>query len=221
MKRTIELATEHLKGGMVIVLTVVSSMNIRELPRISEYVTSQGAYSVFQPVHLAPDQNEAGVSGMPDCKEMLIGRKQNDLVDRVYGELIHMKRKGYNILSSKRFLMDSIEYFKTGKSRWNCDAYQYYLTICPHGEVLPCVRFEDCEWLERMNVLDDGFVEKYQSKAMKEKAELFRKRCPGCVLACYREMSSLFGSPSVFWEMAVCHGKRSIRHILNRGGIPA
>jgi len=211
-KRTLEYASAHLKDGMVCALTVVSSMNIHELSDIARYVTSIGAYSIFQPLHLSSAKNEIGMIGMSNYQEMRIRDEKNSIVEETYKKLLQMKKEGYHILSSKRFLRDSIDYFKTSKRRWNCDAYKYYLTICPHGEVLPCLRYEDYEWLEHLNILDENFTKKYKNRAMQENAEAYRKRCLGCVLSCYREMSYLLWSPSVFLETANFIGRKYLRN---------
>lgn len=215
-KRTLEYASHNLTNGMVCALTVVSAYNINELPEIARYVTSIGAYSIFQPVHLASDKDEVGMLGMNDYREMRIGNEKNSVVERVYHELLQMKKNGYNILSSNRFLKNSAAYLSSRQRRWVCDAYRYYLTICPHGEVLPCLRFEDCEWLERLNILDDTFIEKYTSGDMKHNAQAYRERCPGCVLSCYREMSYLLRYPSVFLEMSGFIGRKLIRKTLRQ-----
>lgn len=207
-KRTLEYASRNLKNGMVCAITVVSSYNIHELPDIAQYITSIGAYSIFQPVHLASDEDAVGMLGMNDYREMHILQQDKTEVERVYNELLRMKKGGCNILSSNRFLKDSAAYLRTRKRRWSCDAYRYYVTICPHGEVLPCLRFEDCAWLERMNILDKDFVEKYRSSPMQKKAHAYRERCPGCVLSCYREMSYLLRYPSVFFDVSWLVGRR-------------
>ena len=215
-KNNLECAAKNLKGCMAFAITVCSSMNINELPDIAKYATSIGAYSIFQPVHLSSDEDEVGVLGMGDHKEMRVQNEQNSQVDQIYGELLRMKKQGYNILSSKQFLTDSVAYFKTRKRYWTCDAYRYYITVCPHGEVLACMRYEDCDWLGRMNILDDDFVEKFTSRKMRNKAEAYRKRCPGCVYSCYREMSYLMRSPSVFWETSMCVGRKTMRDIVHK-----
>ena len=213
-KQTLEYAAAHLKKGMVGAITVVSSLNIHELPDIAKYITSIGAYSIFQPVHLASDEGEAGVLGMSQYSKMSIHNQQDALVVKIYDELLRMKKKGYNILSSDRFLKDSVAYFTKKQRQWNCDAFKYYLTICPHGEVLPCMRYEDCGWLERLNILDDTFVEKFKSKELHKHADRYRNMCPGCVYSCYREMSYLFHSPPVLYDMINFIMRKKIRDVI-------
>ena len=113
-----------------------------------------------------------------------------------------MKKKGYHILASERYLKRSLKYFLNRKTQWTCDAYKYYLTVCPNGEILPCHRYEDLDWMNRINVLDTNFCEEFISTKMKKQAEGFRNRCPGCSLACYHEMSSFFNDPATFFDMS-------------------
>lgn len=202
-KKTLEYAATHLHQGMVCAITVVSSLNINELPAIAKYLTSIGAYSIFQPVHLSCDEGEAGVIGMSDCSAMQILPAQHDTVRHVYTQLLAMKKQGFNILSSDRFLHDSINYFVNGRRKWICDAFKYYLTILPHGEVLPCMRYEDCEWLNRLNIVDDSFCTTFKSAALQQEAQRYRKECPGCVYSCYREMSYLFHRPDVILDIGL------------------
>jgi len=213
---TLAYASSNLKGGMVCAITVVSSLNIHELPDIAKYITSLGAYSIFQPVHLSSDEGEAGVLGMSDCTEMSIKNQQGALVVKIYDELIRMKKKGYNILSSDRFLKDSVAFFTKKKRNWACDAIKYYITICPHGEVLPCMRYEDCSWLERLNILEGNFILKFKSKKLQEDAKRYRRACPGCVYSCYREMSYLFHQPDVVWDMGTMFVKKTLRDMLKK-----
>jgi len=219
-KKTLEYAAAHLPRGMVCAITVISSLNISELPDIARYITSIGAYSIFQPVHLSSDEGEAGVIGMSDCSMMAITRPLHATVTETYMELMRMKKQGYNILSSDRFLRDSVHYFIQGRRKWVCDAFYYYLTVLPHGEVLPCMRYEDCAWLERLNILDENFITRVKSKKLRNASKRYIRECPGCVYSCYREMSYLFHRPDVVWDMGTMFAKKTLRNILKRKTTP-
>jgi MoaA/NifB/PqqE/SkfB family radical SAM enzyme len=216
-KNTLEFAAKHLKKGMSIALVVVSNLNLDELPEIARYITSIGAYCVFQPVCVWPKlENKYGSVDIQDYNAMNIPESQNDKIESIYNELLLMKKKGYHILASERYLKESLKYFLNRKTQWTCDAYKYYLTVCPNGEILPCHRYEDLDWMNRINVLDTNFCEEFNSAKMKKQSEGFRNRCPGCALACYHEMSSFFNDPATFFDMSFQVARKSLRSLFRR-----
>jgi len=202
--RVIKLAIKSLPKGVVVVNTVVTRKNYAELPQIVKFVTSLGAFSSFVPVHLVKrPEIENPIRAFYD--EFNFNESDIPELRKVYHELIDMKRDGYSIGSSTRFLKDSLETIISGNQKWKCDAGKYYFVVYPDGSVALCDDFP-AKW----NILDPTFIEKFRSLETKKEINKMIASCPGCIYGCWRETSYILSRPSVLFEQTKNFGKRLI-----------
>jgi radical SAM protein with 4Fe4S-binding SPASM domain len=94
-----------------------------------------------------------------------------------------MKKEGYRIINSKKFLNDSLEYFRTGNCAWTCKAGERFFVIYPDGRIAPCNLFPP------LPNIKSNFLKRFRSTEYKESARRIREGCNGCILACWRETS--------------------------------
>ncbi len=174
---TLKEAVSIFKDGIVVVNTVVSNRNIAELPEIVSFVTETGAFSSLVPVHLARSGGEL-IRGRDDS----FSTCPPALVNTVYDRLEGMKREGYHILHTDRYLRESRRYLLTGDCSWQCDAGELYFSIFPDGSISICDDFPG-----EHNILDPSFVFSTFRKAARER----RANCAGCIWGCWREASYL------------------------------
>ncbi|MEJ2745398.1 MAG: radical SAM protein [bacterium] len=174
---TLKNAVDIFRDGMVVSQTVVSNRNIAELPEIASFATKIGAFSSLVPLHRGRREKEP-LRGGDDS----FGECPPQLVNSIYDRLMIMKREGYHIAHSDRFLNASRRYLLTGDCQWRCDAGDIYFSILPDGSISLCDDFPP-----RHNILDDSF----SFAAFKENARELRQSCPGCIWGCWREVSYL------------------------------
>jgi radical SAM protein with 4Fe4S-binding SPASM domain len=160
--------------------TAVSKLNISDLPKIVQFVHSKKAYSSLMPVHLRPDENVPhfcyGYS-----KEMLFSQKDIPEIEKSYSEVLKMKKDGYRIINSKKYLEASLEYFKTGDYAWNCRAGERFFVFYSDGGVAPCDAFSPL-----FNIKSNS-PDKFRSTEYQEGLRRIRNECNGCISACWRE----------------------------------
>lgn len=173
------------KDNILGINTVVCRENLREIPRIIKFVTKIGFFSSLIPVHLAASQEE-GFIIRKYAPEFKFREDNFDEIDMAYREIIDMKRKGYNIYNSYRFLKNSPAFLKGKRVNWHCDSPRLYFAISPSGNFLPCVDIKTS-----VSMLKDGFIDLYNSMRFKSEITQKVKNCPGCFYACWPEMTFL------------------------------
>ena len=136
VEKSLDIVAEY-KDGFIVVSTAVSKINIAELPEIVKFVHSKGAYSSLMPVHLQPAENVPGFC-FGYNKEMLFSKEDLPEIEKSYAEVLRMKKDGYRIINSKKYLNASLDYFRTGNYSWSCKAGERFFVIYPDGGVAPC-----------------------------------------------------------------------------------
>lgn len=174
------------KGRLLLINTVVSPFNIRELVNLSEFAKDRRYYISFVPIEA---DSFSEFSFTPD--------NYAD-IDESYKQLIKMKKSGKsNIFNSSLFLEKSRQYLKSGRCNWQCDAGKLYLSLNPKGEFSICHRYNSKE-----SFLDKGLKVVFASKEFKTRREELIGNCRGCMRPCWAEVSFLFRDKRCFWEMA-------------------
>lgn len=173
--------------------TVVSRLNIEEIPGIIKFASKIGFYSSLIPVHLAETKQDFIVRS----KDKSFGFRKDDhaIIDRIYAQVVEMKKKGFNIYNSFRFLKESSDFLKYRKMHWRCDSPYLYFAISPEGNFLPCV-----DITTRISMLNGDFVGLYGSGDFRSQIRKIVDSCSGCMYACWPEMSYLCRDPFVFFE---------------------
>lgn len=179
---TLKYAIEKFPGLLPLVNIVVSHHNLGELPELVRFIDSLGAYCTLAPVVLGDEQEKALFKGFD--RTFLFTEEDKQLAGSIYEQLIKMKKKGFKILDSTKFLRDSVSWIKTGKTHWNCDGGQLYIEIFPDGGLGICNEISYGE-----SILDGDFVRHFKTKEYREKLIKLRAGCPGCTYPVFREPS--------------------------------
>lgn len=193
------------KDTLLGVNTVVSRQNLRELPDIIKFVTEIGFYSSLIPVHLA-SANKDDFIIRKDAPEFAFLPDDFNEIDRIFKAIINMKRRGYHIYNSFKFLRNTPDFLKGKIPKWHCDSPNLYFAISPSGNFLPCVDIKTS-----ISMLDDNFLDIYNSEEFKSEIKEKVKKCPGCFYACWPEMTFLCRDPFVLFERVVLAIKSSFK----------
>lgn len=203
--RGISVFSRHLpeKGNLSGINIVVSKRNIKEVPTLIRFITSIGFYASLIPVHLAGGGNGNGNGSerggdfivRTDAPDFSFTPEDHRLIDNIYSEVLRMKKKGYLVYNSSRFLRESPEYLKHGRVSWKCDSPALYFSISPEGRFLPCVDIKT-----NRSMLTGDFVSKYRTESFQQEMRRLVARCGGCMYACWPEITYLCRDPKVFTE---------------------
>ncbi len=188
----------HVRG----INTVVSKINILEVPEIIKFASRLGFNVSLIPVHLS--QEEEFIVRSKDS-EFFFKKEDGPVIDKVYNDIISLKRNGYNIYNSEKFLSETPEFLKTGKITWKCESPGLYFSISPSGCFLPCVDLKG-----RHSMLDRDFLSLWQSRAFKDEIRKQVLNCKGCMYACYPEFSYMLYSKKQFISRFLDYRKMSV-----------
>ncbi len=183
------------RGALGGVNITVNRHNLADLPDLVRFVTDIGLYASLIPVHLDEGRGDGDYIVRAHAPEMGIDPSHHDTIDRVYAKLMDMKRSGFHLYNTYRFLRESRDYLKTGEIRWRCLSPDMYFSISPQGHFLPCVDLPGDE-----SMLDPGFVERYRSREFREHYRRQASTCAGCMYACYPELTYIARHPLTFLE---------------------
>lgn len=185
--RSIELFSNVLSknGRLLLINTVVSPFNIKELPNLSQFAKRKGYYISFVPIET------------DDLLEFAFTQDDYKWIDESYDYLIRMKKNGKgSIFNSSVFLEKSRQYLKSKHHNWQCDAGKLYFSVNPKGELSICHRFGP-----RVSLLEINPGTYFVSEEFKNTRESLIKGCSGCMRPCWAEVSFLFQDKRSLWEM--------------------
>lgn len=199
--RGMSIFSKHLplKGNMSGINIVVSKLNIKEVPKVIRFTTAIGFYASLIPVHVSNGNGSTkDFIVRADSPDFAFDTKDHDLIDETYARVRQMKRDGFLVYNSNRFLRESPEFLKRKKIYWKCDSPVLYFSISPEGRFLPCVDIKT-----NKSMLADSFMEKYRSAEFIDEIKGIVKKCPGCMYACWPEITYLCRDPFVFTERMI------------------
>lgn len=173
------------RGSLALINTVVSRLNIDELPALSRFAGEKGCYISFVPVEAS------------EGSEFAFTPADHPRIDRSYARLLEMKRKGAHIFNSSLFLRNTAEYLKSGRRNWKCDAGKLYFSVDPRGEISFCHRLKAGLPSPRA-----GREESPLSSPAHGVRDAMVKECAGCMRPCWAEISMLSRDGRSFLEMA-------------------
>ena len=182
------------RNSVIGINTVVCRQNIREVTSIIKFATEIGFYSSLIPVHTASSDSDDFII-RKHAPGFSFQKEDFEMIDEVYREIINMKRQGYNIYNSYKFLRNSPVFLKTGRVAWHCDSPSLYFAISPSGKFLPCVDIKTS-----VSMIDGDFCNLYNSKSFQSSIQEKVKKCSGCFYACWPEMTFLCRDPLVLAE---------------------
>jgi MoaA/NifB/PqqE/SkfB family radical SAM enzyme len=172
---------------------VVSHKNLEELIKLIKFLDSKNIWSTFVPVNLAETKDNYLFKAK--AEEFSFDSKDKKNAGKIYNDILKLKKQGYKILISSKFLKQSSKFIQDGNKKWKCDAGELYFSIFPDGSFSPCDEIPT-----DLNILNKDFLEKYKSKKFKKFLHLLQKNCEGCFYGCWKETSNLINSPSVICD---------------------
>ena len=185
------------QGGLLVMNCVVSNLNLEEIPDLIRFAKALGFAVSLLPIELLPDK----MSGARNWEARFIRYRPEmglvsgpqggvgDRVDRVYSEVLQMKKDGWPVFNSAPYLEASRNYLKTGRfPAEGCDAGRLYFSISPNGQFTICHRATH----GYLHILDDNFEEYFQSAQYESKRLMEAGGCEGCMRACWIDTSSIF-----------------------------
>ena len=184
------------RGAILGINTVVSRHNLKEIPKIIDFAKRIGFFNSLIPLHVSSGNEEFIIRN--DAHDFSFRACDYSDIDRLYARIIEMKREGFNIYNSYRFLRESPEYLKYKKLYWKCASPHLYFAISPGGNFQPCI-----DIATSVSMLEDGFIRRFYSKEFKNYIANKVSNCPGCLYACWPEISYLCNDISVFLERLV------------------
>lgn len=190
----ISLFSQYLptRGSFCGINIVVTKFNLGELTHLVRFVTKIGFYVSLIPIHLSENKQRFIVRG--NNASFTFNETDYNKIDQIYSELIGLKKRGYKIYNSLRFLKESPDFLKYKKIYWRCHSPYLYFSISPDGNFLPCVDIK----MEEPMLGNRDFLKRYYSKEFKEKVRDAVKGCGGCMYGCWPEVSYLYDDFSVF-----------------------
>lgn len=199
INQTIRSALKWNKKGIVYTMTTILPENISEVLPLLRIVEAMGAHFVINPVmgsaHIEPERLFSGSTPLPEYSE-----EQLTEIKQIYDQLIHLKRRGHNILGSEKYLKNTVTWIEKNDIRWHCHAGQYYFNIFSDGGVAPCNEYPPI-----LSICDPDFVQRFYSDEFQKKAEQIRINCSGCTYSCWRELSTLLTDPDALLKQTVSY----------------
>ncbi len=197
-----------LKGNISGINIVVSKLNLREIPSLIRFTTAIGFYASLIPVHVSDagagvkasqaEKNKDDFIVRADSPDFAFGPEDFSALDSTYAEVVGMKKKGYLVYNSNRFLRESPDFLKYRRIHWKCDSPSLYFSISPEGRFLPCVDIKTDK-----SMLSPGFVDLYRSRVFRREIRAIVEKCSGCMYACWPEITYLCRDPLVFAERVI------------------
>ena len=196
------------RGALPTINCVVSNLNLEELPDIVRFAKDIGFAVSLLPIELLGTAKD----GVQNWEARFIRHrpemglhsqdspaKVRQRVDRAYDQIIRMKREGWPILNSSKYLESSRQYLKTGRfPAEGCDAGKLYFSISPNGQFTICHRTKH----QYVSFLDPGFEEFFRSAAYERTRLMEAGSCEGCMRACWIDTSAMFRHVQGFFETA-------------------
>ncbi|MDD5629164.1 MAG: radical SAM protein [Elusimicrobia bacterium] len=166
-------------GGILLINTVVSPLNIRELPAIADFAAGLGFSVSFVPIEDA------------SCPELAFKPEDQGLIDEVYGRLAELQRNGGAVFNSAAFLEQSRLHLASRRRVWRCEAGRRYCSVDPSGQLSICHRF-----IPEGSLLDGALRQRLGSAAYQERRRALADACPGCLRPCWAEVTNAFAGPA-------------------------
>lgn len=179
-------------GRLLLINTVVSPFNIKELPNLSQLAKRKGYYISFVPVET------------DSSSEFTFTQDDYQWVDKSYDYLIKMKKNDKSsIFNSSLFLEKSRQYLKSRQHNWRCNAGKSYFSINPKGGLSICHKFGP-----EVSLLKSDFKSFFKLKEFEARRKRLIKSCPGCMRPCWAEVSFLLKNKRSLWEMVKIQAPR-------------
>ncbi len=170
--------------------TVLSQFNYKEIPAILDFAKQIGWLVSLVPVHIAPSTAPRGFRSFDDLFKF--NDHQFNLLDDLGADLIQLKKNGYPLFDSDRFINSAMGFLKGEAPTWRtngiCDSPDLYFSIRPNGDFSTC-----CDYTLKSapNLTDLDFVQKYKNREIANRPDVqdIVKNCQGCHYGSYPEVT--------------------------------
>jgi len=179
----VAIRNKHGMPKQVGIGTTVLRWNLDQVPDIVDLGKRLGVDKVrVQPIDLA---------SVPDCRlrdDVWMREEDYPLVDRVFSDLLRIRRQTGLITSSEGYLRISKEYFK-GRLYRDIPCYAGYSTLVldEEGNVFPCFAVGSVGNVRRDSVADIWFSDRFRAV----RRDIAAGRCAKCWVSCHAEVSLL------------------------------
>ena len=194
--RTMQFGQQLLPHGISQANIVASAFNFTDLPDLVRFFHRRGMYTYITPVMIEKG-HDAGRSFRFRGQDASFSPENMDadVCRRILDELIGLRRLGFGLTNSTRYLKDYKSYLANGRSTWRCEAGTLTLDILPDGSVCPCKEKPPVG-----NILDEDFPQYYRSPAYLQRVRQITSACQGCFYGEYRESQYAVRDSSVLRE---------------------
>jgi len=213
--RVLRMAVQKMPKSMINANIVVSKRNIGEIPEIVRTLDAMKVWSNPSPINM-PSAGAADMLLQRFDRELAFSPDDAVLIDRTFDELVRMKREGYRIGHSEKFLRESARFLITGEKKWpGCEAGVLYFSVFPDGSVYPCDELHPIG-----NALTGNFAAQYRSAEYRRKMQELHASCDGCFYGCWREASDIVHSNAMIRERFKTFFRLFARDYFARGKSP-
>ncbi|MFH1464033.1 MAG: radical SAM protein [Pseudomonadota bacterium] len=181
-------------GGINGVNITVTRHNLGQVPALVRFATAAGFWASLIPLHAAAGDPDTFVV-RSDGGGAALRPEDHPLLERVWAEVVALKRAGHRVYNSHRFLEESLDYQRSGTVRWRCASPDLYFSVSPEGRFLPCVDLPGGP-----SMLAPDFLATFRSRAFREEVRRRVAACEGCMYACYPELVWATNDPRTVLE---------------------
>lgn len=183
--------------------TVLMPQNINEIPNILAFATDIGWGISLVPVHTTTMNYPRGFCAYAENDQFMFSEKDMNDTYTCIETLKKMKKKGFNLYDSDRYLDDICRFVDNKEMQWRerndgvCDSPNLYFAIDPSGCLQPC-----CDYVLKKTfpVYDDKFPEWFQNGEIHNEVFKYTYNCPGCLYGSYPEITLSARYPVVIFE---------------------
>ncbi len=195
--QTLEFARKLIPHGISQANIVASRFNFEELPALIRFFHQKGIYTYITPVMVISKKETAdnNYQFRSHDNSFEIEGLSPETHRRVINELIHLRKNGFGLTNSTRFLQNYLTYLEQRNLNWKCEAGSISLDILPDGTVSVCKEKEPFG-----SLLDPGFEKHFHSQDYRKYAAGMSAACSGCFYGEYREPQYVLRNNSVLWE---------------------
>lgn len=169
--------------------TVLSKLNFMEIPAILDLATFMGWYQSLVPVHITSLDQPLNFRGVDHELKFNLERDSEELT-HLRLRLTEMKRQGYNLFDSDKYLNSLFYFIEHNKPNWRkndvCDSPNLYFAILPNGDFAVCC---DHRYQGRLSVADPNFPKIFRSTDFRSRVSQTTTACTGCNYGSYPEIT--------------------------------
>lgn len=173
-----------LRGKLIILNSVITKYNYQELARLHSLARFLGYKIAFIPL-LSTDSEEENHPFKKYVPFLNLNQDEKAKVIDFYERLLQL-RNFNGLASSKSFLQDCREYYRTGKRNWRCWAGDLFILVNPRAELSICSEFPPLG-----SILDDDFFKKFLHSPSNFGIKKMIQSCSDCMHPCFAEISLL------------------------------